>query len=684
MDTLGELNRHEMGPTLEGIAYFDHRRIPFAPGDFGRAIEDLWALVPDARYRATGVHALDAHGAVISLVIEGTDTDGNELQWARVLSWVFAAARMDVYEADDLDAALAQFDELQPQTRRQENAATKVEERFQAYFAARDWAAMGEILADDISADDRRRVVNAGIRHGRDAKIADMRATADLGTKNGTSTVIAIRGQRLALVRIRLSGRDQRPDAFHTEMLGIVEINADNRMAARVLFDLDDFDAAIKELDARYLAGEAAAYAQTWSVVAEAYAAFNQRDLSATTPDWVNVDHRRGAAFAPGDMIAYIQAAWDDSPDTEIYIAAVHRLSNLGAVVTHVAHGISQEGFDAEWRDIHILTVEGHLATRSELFDEGDLDAALAKFDELSRPAPPRPENAASQVYDRFWAYFAARDWAAMAEILADDISTEDRRRVVNAGLRHGRDAVIAEVAAIDEVGVTNVTSSVIATRGERLALSRVCSRCDRGEVHTEVLNIVEIDADGRIAASVLFDPDDIDAAFEELDARYLAGEAAPHAHIWSVIAQGYAAANRGELAATAPDVVNIDHRRLAMIESGELVPYLRDTFDELAHISTYLEAVHRLTDRGAVVTHVGAATSKEGFDAEWRMINVIVVDGDLISRSEMFDEVDIDAALARFEELRPHARRLENAATQVSERYWAHFRPATGTPWRR
>jgi hypothetical protein len=48
----------------------------------------------------------------------------------------------------------------------------------------------------------------------------------------------------------------------------------------------------------------------------------------------------------------------------------------------------------------------------------------------------------------------------------------------------------------------------------------------------------------------------------------------------------------------------------------------------------------------------VGAGTSKEGFDAEWRMINVVVVDGDLISRSEMFDEVDIDTALARFDEL--------------------------------
>ena len=36
---------------------------------------------------------------------------------------------------------------------------------------------------------------------------------------------------------------------------------------------------------------------------------------------------------------------------------------------------------------IFIDTVEGNLISRFEFFDEADLDAALARFDELSRPA---------------------------------------------------------------------------------------------------------------------------------------------------------------------------------------------------------------------------------------------------------------------------------------------------------
>lgn len=69
-------------------------------------------------------------------------------------------------------------------------------------------------------------------------------------------------------------------------------------------------------------------------------------------------------------------------------IEEVHRLNQLGAVYTWAGHGTSQEGFDAEWRGVNIVTVEGALISRTELFDETDLDAALARFDELSPSAP--------------------------------------------------------------------------------------------------------------------------------------------------------------------------------------------------------------------------------------------------------------------------------------------------------
>ena len=87
-------------------------------------------------------------------------------------------------------------------------------------------------------------------------------------------------------------------------MLGLVETDLDGHIAAVILLDLEDIEAAFEELDARYLAGEAAAHARTWSVISGSYAAINRHELPSTTPDWVNIDHRREIAMGVGDLIA--------------------------------------------------------------------------------------------------------------------------------------------------------------------------------------------------------------------------------------------------------------------------------------------------------------------------------------------------------------------------------------------
>ena len=145
------------------------------------------------------------------------------------------------------------------------------------------------------------------------------------------------------------------------------------------------------------------------------------------------IDHRLRTTLNADGITAYVRATWDLTPELHMFIESVHRLNDVGAVVTHASHGTSQDDFEAEWRQITLFTVEGDLCNRCEIFDEADLDAALARFDELNRPAR-RLENAASQMTERFRACFAARDWDAMAEMLADDLFTDDRRRVVGAG----------------------------------------------------------------------------------------------------------------------------------------------------------------------------------------------------------------------------------------------------------
>ena len=582
------------------------------------------------------------------------------------------------FDVEDMDAALAELDaaharleEQHRQERRLENAASQVYERIQACFAARDWDAMANIVAQDMIDHDRRHMVNADIRRGHDAHIANSRAVAELGSEKITSTVIATRGRRLALCRSCIFMRDNR-----IEFLSVIEVDSDERFAAHLAFDLDDFESAIAELDSRYLAGEGAAHSHTWSVITGAYAALNRHEIAATTPDFASIDHRRATKFAPGDLIAYVRATWDLAQDDSTYIEAVHRLNNLGAVVTHVTYGSSQEGFDAEWREVFLLTVEGDLLSRCELFDEADLDAAIGKFEQLSRPTPRRLENAASQLYERFKVWIAARDWRAISEQLADNVLTDDRRHPINSGIRHGQDAVIAEVSALVSVGI-DLTTEVVATRGEHLVLSRIrtASR-DQGpdEFGSVDLDVLEIDADGRGVARVVFNLDDFDAAIAELDARYIAGEAAPHARTWSIIAGAYAALNRRELPPTTPDWVNIDHRRGTSFAPGEMPALLDAAWSLTTDLTHSIEAVHRLSDRGAVCTHAAHGVSHDGFEAEWRGVDLLTVDGDMVNRCELFDEAELDVAIARFKQLSRPEPRLENAASQASERYMAHF----------
>lgn len=577
------------------------------------------------------------------------------------------------FDIDDIDAATSELDAAHGRLKERpgtplENAASRADDRLNTVFTDRRWHEIGELFADNVRLQDRRR----GLRNestDRAAVVAALRAIADIGTTSLTPEVLAIRGNRLALVRTLHQGRDTRPYAFHTETLTITGVSADGLIVDLVALDVDDFDAALAYLDARYAAGEAAQYAQAWSVVTKNVAAFNRHELPAWTSDVVNIDHRRVTAFTPGDQAAYVRATWEQSPDLRIYIEAVHRLSDLGAVFTYVAKGTSRDDFEAEWRGISVSTIDGDQVNHTERFDDADLAAALARFDGLGR-AVSQFGNTATQVYERFWMSFADRDWTAMAEILATDSAFDDRRRIVNAGIRHGREAGIEDMRAIADLWPDNLSTTLVAVRGDRLALSRVRS----SETQDELLNIVEIDADDRIAALVAVDVDDVDAAFAELDARYLAGEAARHAHTWAVVAEGYAALNRHEMPPTTPDWVNIDRQRLAIMESGDAAAHLREVWEVLPDFGIRVVAVHRLTDHGAAVSWFAHGTSQQGFESEHQGIGILMVQDNLVNHFELFDDVDLDAALARFDEIDRPITCLENAASRVCARFRSAF----------
>lgn len=666
-------NRHELPP--EDWVTVDHRRgTPFTDSDMTSAIHTLFDLTPDFKVHIEAVHHLNNFGGVITNYAHGSSPDAVRVEWRMVMLLLVEDGRLtrcEVFDETDPDAAVARLKQLSRPASRLENAASRAIEQFLAHFAARNWDAMADLVDDDFCSDDRRRGINAGIRRGREVEMANWRATAEVWMTDVRAVVVATRGERLALLRFTFASQASLPAAFQAAALSVVQVNDDNRCAAAVVFDPDDVGTAFEELETRYLEGEAAAHAQTWSVVSGAYVAMNRHELFATTPDFVDIDHRHVTTIASGDAIANLRASWELAPNLNIYIETVHRLNHLGAAITYAASGTSQNGFEGEWRAINILTIKGDCLSRAEIFDEADLDAAIAKFDELSRPALKNP---ASEAYERICEYVSARDWDALAELTAENISVDDRRRVVNAGVISGRKANVESTRALAEVGFTLTMLSVIATRGARLALLRVrVSGRDPEAIANDALNILELDSDRRVVADVIFDLEDIDAAFAELESRYLAGEAAKHADTWSVVIGANAQFNRHELPATTPDPVYIDHRPLVSIDDADLTRSIGAMWDLTSETNAYIEAVHQLSELGAVTTQVLKMRSQEGFEAELRLTYMVTVEGDVLNRIEVFDEANLSAALARFEELDRPAKRLENAASRAEHRLFAH-----------
>ena len=75
-------------------------------------------------------------------------------------------------------------------------------------------------------------------------------------------------------------------------MLEVVEVNADGRALTHIAFDIDDFDAAVAELDARYLAGEGPPMPARGRSSCRPTPLCTLGELPAVSQSYVNIDHR--------------------------------------------------------------------------------------------------------------------------------------------------------------------------------------------------------------------------------------------------------------------------------------------------------------------------------------------------------------------------------------------------------
>jgi hypothetical protein len=332
----------------------------------------------------------------------------------------------------------------------------------------------------------------------------------------------------------------------------------------------------------------------------------------------------------------------------------------LGAVVTYTAYGTSLEGFAAEWRMVDLLTVEGDRISLVEFFDEADIDTALARFDELEQLTPSFG-NVATRTGLRVADAFNGRDAEGLVGLASTEGRYEDRRK----GLRN----VLVGPArrkAVPAMFETMPTSwhlelEFIAVRGARLSLTRERYR-DMAEsdrpITSEILRVMEVDDRGLMRDAVSFDTDDLDDAFAELTARWIASGEVAYPEVIEAVDRINATINRHDWDAVATHFTGaeyVNHRQLAQEVNGTIADWLSsmqttaslvpDLWVELAEVlaRSAIGIVERIAMKG---------TSTDGVAVEISFVVLILLHGERVTRLEVFEEDERDVALARLQEL--------------------------------
>lgn len=199
-----------------------------------------------------------------------------------------------------------------------------------------------------------------------------------------------------------------------------------------------------------------------------------------------------------------------------------------------------------------------------------------------------------------------------------------------------------------------------LATRGDRLALlhNRAgITATDAVESVIEVLVVDELDESGCGVRTVLFDPNDLDAAYEELDRRYAEIDDPPRA--WHHLRRWMLAFNGNDRAAAvplfAPSFRLVPHQPLGWGEL-ERAAYLDHTL-ALADIrpDVRLRIHHVLATDDRRLMAIGSAADAAGIDFAAEAIAVIELDDHgLEVRRDMFRSEQLKQAWVRYHELDP------------------------------
>lgn len=362
--------------------FVDHSLLAFPSGDADTLTSVMRSIDHDVDVIIPRIHRISQRGGVVERIERAT----GDLVAERHFLTVFQVAddalrRMDVFALDDLDAAVGLFDDREhpPHTHRVENRASVLALAASAAQQAGDRERFASYLADDfvaIAHDPILATVGDGGVFDRDTYLAGAFDPLAFGRDSVYEIeMIAVRGDDLCLFRVRMTTVDG--DAY--ERLYLVEVR-DGLAVRNEVFPHDRLAEAQIALDDRWL--DALGYPDDHFLRRISAASYTMDPTvfgSMMHPDVEYVEHRR-FSFTSGDGRALYEAMQTVAHDVAVTAPVFYRLDDLGAVALRVE---TVQGEVAENRIVCVMGFEDGLYRQVELFDEADLDAALARYDEI-------------------------------------------------------------------------------------------------------------------------------------------------------------------------------------------------------------------------------------------------------------------------------------------------------------
>ena len=288
-----------------------------------------------------------------------------------------------------------------------------------------------------------------------------------------TTEPIAIRGDRVALIRVRLAR-----DGFDTTMLGVYETDERGLLSRGTSFDEEDLDLAFEELDERHILGEGAEHEYLIRRLQDGGRARRSGDprqvRALLSPHFTVVDHRTlGYGTFDIEGLETYRAARDVQVSDDVVIHRSREIFGDVYIGWYEAEGTTPDGSRYSWPAWVVWQLAGGLWSRAEIFDLSDEPAARARFEELAAETrTPHIDNAAVRLNQRGVWLGTFDETFDRTESMADDLVIEDRRSGVSIGRLHGIAAAVENIEAQDELfGPT--TFEPVAVRGEHLMLAR-------------------------------------------------------------------------------------------------------------------------------------------------------------------------------------------------------------------